>query len=162
MKGLSALCTLSSSGKTDWQNELKQCEEENTESELLGQDDASFIQNFVRPFIHAIQTNLLERFPTHDMDILSAGEIFDPKNLPDTPSKCYVFGREKVTTLASRFGCDFDQTVSEWKEVVMTLQDKADVKEVLIFIVKHSTIYPCLAKIASALLVVPMHSADCE
>ena len=55
---IATLKTLSNIGKADWQKELSQWEQQN---ELQDHDDASFLLNFVHPFIEA---NLSERFPT--------------------------------------------------------------------------------------------------
>ena len=116
--------------------------------------------NFVQPFIEAILTNLSECLPTWDIDILSAGEVFDPRNIPSTPAECYLYGRDKVSGQSQHFDCDVESTVSEWKEAVLTLQGKNNTREVLLFIVSHSLLYPYLAKISFALMIVPMHSAD--
>ena len=117
---IATLKTLSNIGKADWQKELSQWEQQN---ELQDHDYASFLLSSVHPFIEAILNNLPERFPTWDIDILSSGEMFNPRNLPSTPAECYLYGRD-------------------WKEAVLTLQGKNNTREVLLFIVSHSSLYP--------------------
>ena len=71
-------------------------------------------------------------------------------------------GRDKITNLAQHFHVDVKNAVSEWKEVLINVKGKSKITEVLLFIANQRSLYPCLGVIASALLVVPMHSADCE
>lgn len=52
--------------------------------------------------------------------------------------------------------------LTEWKEFSTTLSQFNNAQDVLISLVKHREIFPNLAYIASCLLVIPVHSADCE
>ena len=161
-KSITTLKSLSLIGKADWQKELTEWEHQYVDGSLSGHNEASLLAIFVQPFITAVQTNLLERFPDQDIDILSAGEVFNPSKVPSTSIECYSYGREKLLKLAQHFGCDEEHTIKEWKEVVQTIQKMTNVQEVLKFIISHRSLYAYLGKIACALSVVPMHSADCE
>ena len=82
-RGIAALNTLSNSGKADWQKELQ--------NELQGHDELCAA---------IVLTNLSELFPHQNIDILSAGEVFDPRYLPSTPAECYLKGQDKCSKSA--------------------------------------------------------------
>ena len=52
--------------------------------------------------------------------------------------------------------------LTEWKEFSTTLSQFSNAQDILISLVKHQEVFPNLAHIASSLLVIPVHSADCE
>lgn len=124
-KSITNLRIQSESGKADWQNELIEWETEFHDGSLQGRNEASFLATFVTPFIAAIQNNLSDRFPAADVDILSAGEVFEPSKIPSADVECYSYGRDKITSLAQHFHVDVKNAVSEWKEVVMDVKDKS-------------------------------------
>ncbi len=157
---IKTLKACSQSKTADWQKELFEWEQ-NTSS-LTGQRDDVFLSKFCLPFIQSILDNLSARFPDDDMDILSAGEVFLPSSIPTDLTDCYSYGRDHINTLAKHYGCNIEETLSEWKEVLPTLKTKEKLREVLHFLVAFDDLYPNLSKIASSLLVIPVHSADCE
>ena len=80
-KAITNLRIQSESGKADWQNELTEWETE-FDGSLQGCNEARFLATFVAPFIAAIQNNLSDRFPPADVDVLAAGEVFEPSKIP--------------------------------------------------------------------------------
>ena len=122
----------------------------------------AFLTTFVLPFIDAVEMNLLARFPENDINVLSAADVFQPSNIPDNLAECYSYGRDCIKVLAEHYCCDITETTSEWKEVVHTLKKTDSVQKSLEFLIMYRSQYPNLGKIASALMVIPMHSADCE
>ena len=155
---LSALRLSSNSNAADWQKELSEWQQEN--SHLTGHN--AFLTTFVLPFIDAVEMNLLARFPENDINVLSAADVFQPSNIPDNLAECYSYGRDCIKVLAEHYCCDITETTSEWKEVVHTLKKTDSVQKSLEFLIMYRSQYPNLGKIASALMVIPMHSADCE
>ena len=89
-------------------------------------------------------------------------------SIPATLADCYNYGKIEISTMAKHFDVDYAETLSEWKEVVIAIRSemsegkKLKIKDVLFYIVEKQHIYPCLSKIACALLIVPVHIADCE
>ena len=68
-----------------------------------------------------------------------------------------------ICTLAHHYRCNVEETLSEWKEVIFSLKQMTTVREALHYLAAFNHVgYPNLAKIASSLLVVPVHSADCK
>ena len=121
------------------------------------------MSSFVLPFLQAVLDNLSARFPDEDIHILSAGEVFLPSKFPSSLSDCYLYARNHISTLAHHYCCNIEETLSEWKKVISSLKQMTTVREVLHYLAAFNHVgYPNLAKIASSLLVVPVHSADCE
>ena len=87
-KAITNLRIQSESGKADWQNELIEWETE-FDGSLQGRNEARFLATFVRPFIAAIQNNLSDMFPPADVDVLVAGEVFEPSKIPSADVECY-------------------------------------------------------------------------
>lgn len=159
---IATLKTLSESKSADWQGELVDWEKECLVA-VNGHDIEHFLSKFALPFIKAVETNLSERFPDHDISILSAGAVFDPNKVPVDPTVRYSHGRDSVTMLATHYHCDTSETIYEWKEVVSIAKEKyTNTRSFLKCLVSHRSVYPNLGTIASALLVIPMHSADAE
>ena len=153
------LRNVSESNVAGWQKQLSNFQLTTT---LSGHSNSSFMLTFVLPFIQAVLDNLLARFPDEDIKVLSAGEVFLPSKIPANSTYCYSYGRDHVSTLARHYGCDVEETIYEWKEVVVTLKQKTNAREVLYHLLTAGALYPNLAKISASLLVIPVHSADCE
>ena len=158
---IGTLTSLSKSKTADWQTELEQWKEKSSEP-LAGLNQDQFLACFALPFLSAVEKNLLERFPDQDVSILSAAVVFNPSSIPTSPAERYLHGRDNITTLATHYGCDIADTLSEWKEVLLAVLNFKKSREFLNFLVSHRSIYPNLGKISCSLLVIPMHSADCE
>jgi uncharacterized protein YsxB (DUF464 family) len=161
-RSIELLYTCSQSSLAEWQKELLEWEQK---SGMILNDcnESQFLSSFVIPFIKAIQMNLKNRFPDHDISILSVAEVFNPTEIPSIEQDMYAYGRSSITTLATHYKCNLSETISEWKEVVSTAKEKfSNISEFLHFLVSMRDIYPQLGIIASSLLVIPMHSADCE
>ena len=112
-KSIEILHTCSQSNSAEWQKEL----EHQSGVYLNDHNDSQFLNSFVLSFIEAIQLNLKDRFPEHDMAILSAAEVFNPTEIPSIQQDIYAYGRTSITTLSTHYNCDLSQT---WKEVVST------------------------------------------
>ena len=144
---IGTLTSLSKSKTADWQIELGQWKEKSSEP-LTGLDQDQFLACFALPFLSAVEKNLLERFPDQDVSILSAAVVLDPSSIPTSPAERYLHGRDNITTLATHYGCDVVDTLSEWKEVLLAALNFKKSREFLNFLVSHRSIYPNLGKIS--------------
>lgn len=90
---------------------------------------------------------------------------FNPVSFPSSLTERYQHGRENIAVLAAHYGCDRSEILSEWKEVLedtLVVSKMTKTREFLSYLSAHHSIYPNLCQITCGLLVVPMHSADCE
>ena len=158
---LNSLCSSSEESDADWQHELDTYMETNS---LTSANSDDFLQKFVRPFIETILKNLHERFPEDAVRVIAAAEVFDPSAVkPDNSSSpTYRYGRENISVLAEHYHLEPTLVLTEWKEFCTTLTHFKDTQDVLSSLLKQKELFPNLAHIAACLLVIPMHSADCE
>ncbi len=159
-ESISTLKHISERNLADWQKELREREQSATLSGCCS--NSTFMNTFVLPFIQAVMDNVTTRFPDTDIEILSAVEVFKPTEIPTNPTDCYSYGRDHILVLANHYGCDTTKTLSEWKEVVFSLKQKAKTRDVLLHLLGLNILYPNLTKISACLLIIPLHSADCE
>ena len=73
-----------------------------------------------------------------------------------------MYGRDQVLILAEHFGLETTTVLTEWKEFNTTLSQFMNAQQVMMSLIKQQELFPSLARIASCLLVIPVHSADCE
>ena len=71
-KSIEILSTCSQSNSAEWQKELLEWEHQSGVY-LNGHYDSQFLNSFVLSFIEAIQLNLKDRFPEHDMAFFISG-----------------------------------------------------------------------------------------
>lgn len=85
------------------------------------------------PFLAAVEKNLSDRFPAHDVTILSAAAVFNPLKVPSEQSERYHYGRDSITRLANHYKCDLTATLSEWKEVISVGNNELKTTEITYF-----------------------------
>lgn len=101
-KSIEILNTCSKAKSAEWQKEL--LEWENQSHVSLGScNDVQFLDSFALPFIQAIELNLKERFPEHDVLVISAAEVFNPSTIPSDQEELYSYGKTSITTLATHY-----------------------------------------------------------
>ena len=115
-----------------------------------------FYATFVKPFIETVLQNLEDRFPEDDVTVISAADNIDES------TALYGYGRNEITTLAEHYKLEKEALVSEWNDFNDNLLRYNNADAVLSSLVKCKDLFPNLFHIATHLLVVPMHSADCE
>ena len=55
-------------------------------------------------FAVAVMSRLAERFPTDDMEICQAFEVFNPAHMPEDKGSLQSYGTEQLATLAEQYG----------------------------------------------------------
>ena len=73
-----------------------------------------------------------------------------------------MYGHSEVLILAEHFGLETTTVLTEWKEFNATMSQFTNAEQVMMSLIKHQELFPSPAHIASCLLVIPVHSADCE
>ena len=129
--------------------------------------------NIQEKYIDDLVTQLENRFP--DSLELEAFSLLDPSKLPEKATEVTEYGNDKVAVLGAKYAvsdsADFklDDLKSEWETFKHLLADsfkemsmQAVLKELAVPESTLATMYPCLSKLASIALVLPISTAECE
>ena len=126
-------------------------------------------------FTEKLITNLQNRFPEQETDLLNAMVIFDMKQLPTSANALAVSGTDELETLLQHYGeekdgtaplVDSDACKGEWmlmKQLVSKNYPSMEMRPVWeLLYKKYRETFPNLFKLVSAAFAIPITSADCE
>ena len=131
--------------------------------------------NIREKFTDKLITNLQNRFPERETDLLNAMVIFDMQQLPTSPSELANSGTAELETLLQHYGeerngtapfVESDACRGEWmlmKQLVSKNYPSMQIHPLWeLLYTKYRETFPNLFKLVSAAFAIPVTSADCE
>ena len=124
------------------------------------------------PYIEALLKNIKDRFSS--IEVVSAFQIFEPKQLPEDQSELHCFGIGELDCLITQYSSsplevspDVHEEWIQFKTFLTSSQElkNGSIKDLVKFLLctaERQALFPILSKLLVRGLILPIATADCE